>query len=117
MQFFYIYLSLDAFNSRTASLKDAPRRVLARHKILVVFPVPGGPCKTNNKKQKHYFPNIPFSREPTVLQKSPFRFNTLLEIKCLCSILKWIRLKIHLTKEGLFIRENIKEGLWKYLQQ
>ena len=41
----YTYLSLDAFNSRTASLKDVPSRALARHKILVVFPVPGGPWK------------------------------------------------------------------------
>lgn len=40
------YLSLDAFNSSTASLNDEPRRALARHKILVVFPVPGGPWKT-----------------------------------------------------------------------
>jgi len=37
------YLSLDAFSSNTASLNDGPNNVLARHKILVVLPVPGGP--------------------------------------------------------------------------
>ena len=36
-----IPLSLDALSSRTASLNEAPRSALARHRILVVFPVPG----------------------------------------------------------------------------
>lgn len=96
-----MYLSLDAFNSRTASLKDVPRRVLARHKILVVFPIPGGPCKKKkNKIQKHYFPNIPLLREPIALQKSPFTFNALLEIKSRYSILKWTGLKYVRQRKG-----------------
>jgi hypothetical protein len=43
---FYFYLSFEAFNSSTASLNEAPNRALAKHNILVVLPVPGGPCKT-----------------------------------------------------------------------
>ena len=39
------HLSLEAFNSKTASLVDAPSRVLAIQRILVVFPVPGGPYR------------------------------------------------------------------------
>merc|ERR1712001_564720 len=39
-----IPLSLDAFNSNTASLNAGPRRCLARHKIVVVLPTPGGPA-------------------------------------------------------------------------
>ena len=42
----YFYLSFEAFNSSTASLNEAPNRALAKHNILVVLPVPGGPCKT-----------------------------------------------------------------------
>lgn len=42
----YLYLSFEAFNSSTASLNEAPNRALAKHNILVVLPVPGGPCKT-----------------------------------------------------------------------
>lgn len=38
-----LYLSLEAFNSRTASLKEAPSSALARQRMLVVLPVPGGP--------------------------------------------------------------------------
>ena len=35
-----IPLSLEAFNSRTASLKEAPNKCLARQVIVVVFPTP-----------------------------------------------------------------------------
>ncbi len=35
--------SLDAFSSRTASLKDGPKRILAKHTMVVVLPTPGGP--------------------------------------------------------------------------
>lgn len=48
------YLSLDAFNSKTASLKEVPSKALARHKILVVLPVPGGP----------YNPHEDFKHDP-----------------------------------------------------
>lgn len=37
------YLSLEALSSNTASFMDPPSRALARQRILVVFPVPGGP--------------------------------------------------------------------------
>jgi len=37
------YRSFEAFSSRTASFMAGPRRALAKHKMLVVFPVPGGP--------------------------------------------------------------------------
>ena len=37
------YLSFDAFNSNTASLKEGPSSARARHRMLVVLPVPGGP--------------------------------------------------------------------------
>ena len=46
----FLYLSFEAFNSRTASLKEGPSKVRARHKMLVVFPVPGGPLKKKKKK-------------------------------------------------------------------
>ncbi len=36
--------SLDALSSITASRKASPSRILARHKIVVVFPTPGGPA-------------------------------------------------------------------------
>ena len=36
-------LSFEAFSSRTASLKAGPSRARARHRMLVVLPVPGGP--------------------------------------------------------------------------
>merc|ERR1711983_502287 len=36
--------SLEAFNSKTASLKDGPSNCLARHRIVVVLPTPGGPA-------------------------------------------------------------------------
>ena len=39
----HAHLSSDAFNSNTASLKLEPRRARARHRMLVVLPVPGGP--------------------------------------------------------------------------
>ena len=35
-----IPLSLEAFNSKTASLNEEPSKCLARHKIVVVFPTP-----------------------------------------------------------------------------
>ena len=38
--------SLEALSSKTASLYVGPSRVLAKHKILVVLPVPGGPLRT-----------------------------------------------------------------------
>lgn len=37
--------SLDAFNSRTASLKELPKSILARANIVVVLPTPGGPYR------------------------------------------------------------------------
>ena len=37
--------SSEAFSSRTASLYAGPRRVCAKHKMLVVLPIPGGPVK------------------------------------------------------------------------
>ena len=39
------YLSLDALSSKTASLNADPSSVLAKHRMLVVLPVPGGPCE------------------------------------------------------------------------
>ena len=36
-------LSFDAFSSNTASFKAGPSIARARHSILVVLPVPGGP--------------------------------------------------------------------------
>ena len=47
-----IYLSLEAFSSRTASLKEVPRRVRARQRMLVVLPVPGGPWGTRVAVQR-----------------------------------------------------------------
>ena len=41
-----VYLSFEAFNSNTASLNEAPSRVRERQRMLVVFPVPGGPYAT-----------------------------------------------------------------------
>lgn len=35
--------SFEAFNSRTASLKLLPNKMRAKHRIVVVFPTPGGP--------------------------------------------------------------------------
>ena len=49
------YLSLDAFISKTASLYEGPNIALARHKILVVLPVPGGPLGFKNKSKLQYF--------------------------------------------------------------
>ena len=43
------YLSLEAFNSSTASLYDNPKSCLARHNILVVLPIPGDPFKYKSK--------------------------------------------------------------------
>lgn len=37
------HLSSDALSSSTACLYEGPRRARARQRILVVFPVPGGP--------------------------------------------------------------------------
>ena len=37
------YLSFEAFSSNTASLYDGPSIARAKHRILVVLPVPGGP--------------------------------------------------------------------------
>ena len=52
------YRSFEAFNSKTASLNDDPNNVLAKHNMLVVFPVPGGPwnqnacnCESNPRKE------------------------------------------------------------------
>ena len=39
------YLSFEAFSSNTASLYDGPSIARAKHRILVVLPVPGGPWK------------------------------------------------------------------------
>lgn len=36
--------SLDAFNSRTASLNALPKSILASASMVVVLPTPGGPC-------------------------------------------------------------------------
>lgn len=36
-------LSLEAFNSKTASFIDGPRSALAKQRIVVVLPTPGGP--------------------------------------------------------------------------
>lgn len=38
-----INLSSDAFNSSTPSRKADPSNIRDKHKMLVVFPVPGGP--------------------------------------------------------------------------
>lgn len=38
-----IPLSFEAFNSKTAFLNEGPSNILAKHKIVVVFPTPGGP--------------------------------------------------------------------------
>jgi hypothetical protein len=43
---FPIYLSFDAFSSKTASFMEEPSNAMARHRILVVFPEPGGPYIT-----------------------------------------------------------------------
>lgn len=40
------HLSSDAFSSSTASLKFAPSNCRATAKMLVVLPVPGGPCRS-----------------------------------------------------------------------
>ena len=37
-------LSLEALSSRTASLKDEPNKCLARQRMVVVLPTPGGPA-------------------------------------------------------------------------
>lgn len=37
------YLSFEALSSKTASLRAGPSRARAKHKMLVVLPVPGGP--------------------------------------------------------------------------
>ena len=62
-------LSFEAFNSITASLKESPKRILAKHNIVVVFPTPGGPAmiifgqlpcsaKTDNLSTVSSFPTI-----------------------------------------------------------
>ena len=38
-----VYLSFDALSSKTASLKEGPSSARAKHRMLVVLPVPGGP--------------------------------------------------------------------------
>lgn len=45
--------SLEALSSRTASLKDSPSKARARQRMLVVFPVPGGPCTYYNVSNKN----------------------------------------------------------------
>lgn len=37
-------LSFDALSSKTASLKDGPKSILAKQSIVVVLPTPGGPA-------------------------------------------------------------------------
>lgn len=39
-----LYLSFDALSSRTASFSAGPSSALAKQRMLVVLPVPGGPC-------------------------------------------------------------------------
>ena len=39
-------LSLEAFSSNTASFIADPSNALAKHNILVVLPIPGGPYQT-----------------------------------------------------------------------
>ena len=61
------YLSFEAFSSRTASLYEAPNIALARHNILVVFPVPGGPynqLKTEDISEHHNFLSLLYTRIP-----------------------------------------------------
>ena len=46
------YRSSDAFSSRTPSLMASPRRARARQRMLVVFPVPGGPWCMRSSRLK-----------------------------------------------------------------
>lgn len=47
------HLSLEAFSSSTASFIEVPSRARARHRMLVVFPVPGGPRQSAGQKDRH----------------------------------------------------------------
>lgn len=71
--------SSEAFNSKTASaINLGPSNSFARHNILVVFPVPGGPYNSNEQLKFHsglitersrlgMFPVFPMtSRRPTI---------------------------------------------------
>ena len=49
-----IPLSLEAFNSKTASLNEEPSKCLARHKIVVVFPTPIEKMNFHENKSMHY---------------------------------------------------------------
>lgn len=52
-----IPLSLEALSSRTASLKAGPSNILAKQRIVVVLPTPGGPYK----KKWYLIPILLFS--------------------------------------------------------
>ena len=67
------YLSFEAFNSRTASLYEAPNIALARHNILVVFPVPGGPynqLKTEDISEHHNFLSLLYKMVQPLVEDS-----------------------------------------------